>query len=175
VHCHTGDHIQIPVQHRNSGNSASIIASLSIEGLQSATPIDVNEEGNIDGERFLDAFRDDILVLCEPSPGKRSIVVLDNAQVHMKHLIDAACEAVGVISLYLPPYSSDFNPIELVFNTAKTLLRRRYGTGFVPIGTRIGDIFRDILYECVTPDQACNYFTHCFIPVTDQRREWANR
>ena len=175
VHCPQGDIIDIPVQHRNSGNAASVIASFSLEGVQSITPVDINEEGNVDGQRFMQVFKDDILVICEQYPGKRSIVILDNAQVHMKHLIDAACEVAGVIAVYLPPYSFDYNPIELIFNTAKTLLKRRYGVGHLPLCARIGDLFMDCMRDCCTPDQTCNYFQHCHVPVTAEEREWANR
>ena len=71
--------MKIPVVHTRRGNTASIIASLSTEGIQSLTTVDVNEEGNIDGERFLQAFIDDILPSCEAFPGKRSVFVMNNA------------------------------------------------------------------------------------------------
>ena len=175
VHCPQGDIFDIPVQHRNSGNAASVIASFSLEGLQSITPVDIDEEGNRDGPRFHQAFKDDILVICEPFPGKRSILILDNAQIYIKHLIDAACEVAGVISIYLPPYSADYNPIDLVFNTTKALLKRRYGVGHLPLGVKIGGLFRDCMRDSVTPDQACYYFVHCHVLVTIEEREWANR
>jgi transposase len=111
VHCVAGDSIEIPVQVRNQGNSASIIASMSIEGIQSVTAIDIAADGTINADI---AFEYDFLTTCQPWPGKRSIVVLDNAAVHMKHCIDALCFAKGVIAIYLPPYSFDYNPIELV-------------------------------------------------------------
>ena len=67
----------IPVVHTRSGNAASIIAPLSIEGIQSVTTVDINEEGNVDGVRFLQAFIEDILPRSEEFPGKRSVVVMD--------------------------------------------------------------------------------------------------
>ena len=171
----SGDTVQIPVVHTRSGNSASIIASLSIEGVQSVTVVDVNEEGNIDGQRFLEAFIDDILVLCEPFPGKRSVIVMDNAQVHLKLLIDAECLQRNILILYLPPYSFDFNPIELCFNAAKMKLQRDYGLGLLPPHVQIGDLFRNCLLTCMTPDIACNMFLKCHVHVTDDERAWAAR
>jgi len=35
-----------------------------------------------------------------------------------------AIAATGAILLYLPPYSPDFNPIEMLFAKLKALLRR---------------------------------------------------
>jgi hypothetical protein len=64
--------------------------------------VDINEEGNVDGERFLQAFREDILVTCEPYPGNRSVVIMDNAQVHMKLMVIAECTEVGVLVIFLP-------------------------------------------------------------------------
>jgi DDE superfamily endonuclease len=175
VHAVTGDRVQIPVAHTRSGNAASIIASLSIEGIQSVTAVDVNEEGNIDGVRFLQAFIDDILPTCEAFPGKRSIIVMDNAQVHLKLLIDAECLQRDILILYLPPYSFDYNPIELCFNAAKMKLQRDYGLGFLPPHVRIGDVFCQCLLTCMTPDIACNMFVKCFVHVSAEERAWATR
>ena len=170
-----GDKVAVPVYHTNAGDSACVIASLSLEGVQSVTVIDINGEGNVDGERFLQAFEEDILVYCEPYPGNRSVIVMDNAQVHMKLLISAACQQRGVIVIYLPAYSFDYNPIELVFNVAKTKLRNRYGHGALPPGFRIGDLFKSCLDDCLTPEIACNMFVKCFVPVTPEDRAWATR
>lgn len=123
VHCVRGEHVQMPLRATNLGLSASVIASISIEGIQSSVGVDIARDGNVNAEMFLEIFKRDILPICQAWPGKRSVVILDNAAIHMKYLIDAECAAKGVIALYLPPYSFDFNPIELVFNIAKMKLR----------------------------------------------------
>jgi transposase len=175
VHCVRGQHVQIPVRATNLGFSASVIASISIEGIQSSVGVDIARDGNVNGEMFVEIFKRDILPICQAWPGKRSVVILDNAAIHMKYLIDAECAAKGVIALYLPPYSFDFNPIELVFNIAKMKLQREYGHGILPHNLKIHQIFSDCISNCVTPNQACNIFEHCFIPVTLAERAWANR
>jgi transposase len=38
--------------------------------------------------------------------------------------VGKAIAAAGAILLYLPPYSPDFNPIEMLFTKLKALLRR---------------------------------------------------
>ena len=138
------------------------------------TVVDVNEEGNIDGQRFLEAFIDDILSVCEAFPGKRSVIVMDNAQVHLKLLIDAECLQRNVLILYLPPYSFDFNLIELCFNAAKIKLQRDYGIRLLPANARIGDLFRNCLLTCMTPGIACNMFEKFYVHVSDEERAWAN-
>ena len=175
VHCVRGQLLQIPVRAGNKGLSASIIASISIEGIQSCSAVDIARDGNVDAGLFLELFKRDILVLCQPWPGKRSVIILDNAAVHMKYLIDAECAAHGVHVFYLPPYSFDYNPIELAFNIVKMKLKRDYGRGILPLNARICDLFRESINTCITPDVACNIFEHCFIPVTAEERDWANR
>ena len=166
VNCPRGNKVTTSVMHRNSGNAASIIASISIEGVQHAIAVDVNAEGNIDAELFLHIFTTQILPTCEPFPGDRGIVVMDNAAIHMKALLDAAAAAVGVYILYLPPYSFDLNPIELLFNLGKQKLQRLYGSGPLHLNAKIGDLFSECLFSCIgSNDITCNMFRHCFIPV----------
>jgi transposase len=170
-----GDLVEIPVVHTHSGNAASIIASLSIEGVQSISVVDVNEAGNINGEMFLQSFIEDILVICEPFPGKRSVVAMDNAQVRLKQLIEAECFQRNILIFFLPAYSFDYNPIELCFNAAKMKLKRDYGLNMLPPHLKIGDLFRDCLLTCMTPEIACNKFVRCFVNVSDAERAWATR
>ena len=51
------------------------------------------------------------------------VVVLDNLAVHKQPEVRAAIEAVGAQLRFLPPYSPDFNPIELAFAKLKAFLR----------------------------------------------------
>ena len=173
--CVKGQKVTMPIRARNLGLSTSVIASISIEGIESCNGIDIARDGNVTAEMFLEIFTGYILPICQPWPGKRSVVVLDNAAVHMKYLIDAECAARGVIALYLPPYSFDYNPIELAFNIAKMKLRRDYGVGILPPNFKIKDAFVECLSTCLTPNIACNLFQHCFIPVSAHERAWANR
>ena len=43
---------------------------------------------------------------------EKSIIVMDNASFHRKKVLWQIAERYGVIVLFLPPYSPDFNPIE---------------------------------------------------------------
>jgi hypothetical protein len=48
---------------------------------------------------------------------------MDNLPAHKVHGVRQAIEAAGASLRYLPPYSPDFNPIEMAFTKLKTLLR----------------------------------------------------
>lgn len=52
-----------------------------------------------------------------------SVLVLDNARIHKSHALQQAVEAAGHRLLFLPAYSPDFNPIELVWNWLKNWVR----------------------------------------------------
>ena len=49
---------------------------------------------------------------------------MDNLPVHVNARIPAAIEEEGHIVRYLPPYSPDFNPIELMWAVLKAWIRR---------------------------------------------------
>jgi len=48
---------------------------------------------------------------------------MDNLPAHKVGGIREAIEQAGATLLYLPPYSPDFNPIEMAFAKLKALLR----------------------------------------------------
>ena len=48
------------------------------------------------------------------------VVVLDNLPVHKVDRLEQVVKKYRVRLLYLPSYSSDFNPIELTFSKLKT-------------------------------------------------------
>ena len=59
-----------------------------------------------------------------PTLKRRDIVVIDNLPAHRVLGVDEVMEAVGASLLYLPQYSPDLNPIEMVFHSLKSVLRK---------------------------------------------------
>lgn len=57
------------------------------------------------------------------SPG--DIVICDNLSSHKSSEVRDALQQVGAEIAYLPPYSSDMNPIEMVFSKKKAYLRAK--------------------------------------------------
>ena len=101
------------------------------------------------------------------------MLVLDNANVHDHARIYALAQKFGVIVLFLPTYSYDFNPVEYIFHLSKNQLARNGLLG-VDHNSPLADDFKEALITCCTPDQACNLFQHCFIEVTPAHRQYAN-
>ena len=58
-------------------------------------------------------------------------LLLDNASIHKTAIVRKAMATKGYEAVYLPPYSPEFNPIELVFGVIKNrFYRRRYCVSF---------------------------------------------
>jgi transposase len=89
----------------------------------------------------------------EMAPG--SIVVADNLPAHKVSGIRQCLEDAGMGLLYLPPYSPDFNPIELVFSKLKALLRRAAARSFDAICDAL-----KIILEKFKPTECANYLKH---------------
>lgn len=58
-------------------------------------------------------------------------LVLDNASIHKTQLVRQAAQGRGYVLLFTPPYTPEFNPIELVFGIIKNkFYKARYSPGF---------------------------------------------
>jgi len=66
--------------------------------------------------------------------------------------------------LYLPPYSPDYNPIELAFSTIKSFVRRAGQIGREELNQAEDDSvylhLLDVTFS-ITPEHAAGYFHHC--------------
>ena len=101
---------------RNWGANVSILGALSLRG-----PLEVMcVNGATDGRVFL-TYLQDVLV---PQLWPGAVVVLDNLGAHKVKGVQEIIEAAGARLLYLPPYSADFNPIELAGSKLKLHLRK---------------------------------------------------
>ena len=68
----------------------------------------------------------------------------------------ALIEARGARLEYLPPYSSDWNPIEECWSKVKTALRAAKARIFGDLLDALGDALR-----AVSPNDAAAWFAHC--------------
>ena len=108
-------------------------------------------DGPINGVLF-QAWVEQFLV---PALRPGDVVVLDNLGSHKGQGVRRAIRAVGAHLLFLPPYSPDLNPIEMVFAKLKTLLRKADERSIAAVWHRIGK-----LLECFTPEECANYIRH---------------
>ena len=125
-----------------------MIAALRLEGLGAPAVFD----GPIDSPTFL-AYVEQVLV---PTLRPGDVVVLDNLAVHKQPEVRTAIEHVGARVRFLPPYSPDFNPIELAFAKLKAFLRAARPRNFEQVCTLIA-----LALDLFTPDECAAYARHC--------------
>ena len=78
-------------------------------------------DGAMHGAAFL-AYVEQVL---GPTLKPGDIVVMDNLPVHRSAAVGDAIRRASAELCVLPPYSSDFNPIEMAFSKFKANLKRR--------------------------------------------------
>lgn len=83
------------------------------------------------------------------------IVVLDNLSSHKDPRARRAIRAAGAHLLFLPPYSPDLNPIEMVFAKLKTLFRKLDARTVEDAWRKVGT-----LLDRFTPDECAAYIRH---------------
>jgi len=76
---------------------------------------------NINSDIFFAWLTQDLIPKLPPE----SVVVMDNATFHKREDMREALQNVGLIPLYLPPYSPDLNPIEHKWAQAKAVRRQK--------------------------------------------------
>ena len=123
------------------------LAALRYDGLTAPMVVD----GAINGELFL-AYVEQVLL---PTLREGDIVGMNNLSSHKVVGVKKAIESVGARVLYLPPYSPDLNPIEMVFSKLKTLVRKSKLRKVSDLWHRLGE-----LCDAFTPKECKNYFKH---------------
>jgi transposase len=76
-----------------------------------------------DGTMNAPTFLQYVEQILAPTLQSGDIVICDNLSSHKSSEVRDALQAVGADIAYLPPYSPDMNPIEMVFSKIKAYLR----------------------------------------------------
>ncbi len=128
--------------------TTTFVAALRIDGLCAPTVVD----GAMNGVTFLAYVRQQLV----PTLTVGDLVILDNLSAHKVAGVREAIEAAGAKVVYLPPYSPDLNPIELVFSKLKWLLRSAQARTVDTLHSLLGT-----LLDHFPPDECRNYLRHC--------------
>jgi len=105
------------------GQRFSILPILTLDGIITHDII----PGSVTSDRFLQFLRELVIPLTNPYPGPRSVLILDNCNIHHSEKVRALVEDEAMCKLlFLPPYSPDLNPIEQAFFSIKSHLRRNW-------------------------------------------------
>ncbi len=100
----------------NTPRSTTVLSSLRFTGEKAF----VTYTGGTTGERFITYLRETLIPTLKPG----DIVVMDNMCSHHVKAVGELLRQNGIVPLYLPPYSPDLNPIEMMWSKMKAILRK---------------------------------------------------
>lgn len=128
--------------------TTTLIGALGVEGMACSTVVD----GAVNADIF-EAFVGQVLA---PQLKIGDVVVMDNLSSHKSSRTRELIEAKGARLMFLPPYSPDLNPIEMIFAKIKQTLRG------LACRTReaLWQVMQSVL-DRVSASDALNCFRHC--------------
>jgi hypothetical protein len=103
-------------------------------------------EETFDRHAFHLAMITHIIPKMNPYPLPRSILILDNAKIHMYQSLQDAVHEMGGLLFFLPPYSPQLNPIEVGFANMKAFIIKHANLAFPFYPARIMQITLDNLF-----------------------------
>ncbi|MBA3634684.1 MAG: transposase [Acidobacteria bacterium] len=89
------------------------------------------------------------------------VIVLDNLRAHRAIRIEEIAEGCCATVLWLPPYSPDFSPIELMWSKVKAYLKKVKARTQTELEKAIAAAL-----ETITVSDCLNWFRHCGYEVT---------
>eukprot|EP00644_Phytophthora_capsici_P006047 jgi/Phyca11/97649/e_gw1.2.1287.1 len=119
----TPAHVTLPF---SRGKRVSILAAMDVQGFFTWGDV----EGTFTRSSFHEVFKSKILPFLNRWPLPRSIVVMDNAKIHMYKEFQETIHETGALLFFLPPYSPDLNPIEVGFSLLKRWIQRHANMAF---------------------------------------------
>lgn len=146
-HSPRGKRLDGPIPHGH-WKSTTFVGGLTTRGFIAPYVLDGAMNGTI--------FKAWVEQMLAPALRPGDIVVMDNLSSHKAPGVRQAIEASGAKLLYLPPYSPDFNPIELAFSKFKRLLCTAAQRTVEGLWKTCGQLL-DRFHE----NECRNYFRHC--------------
>lgn len=131
-----------------SGPHTTTLAVIGATGITAPLVL----SGAVNGTIFSGYIEQCVVPTLQPG----DILFMDNLSAHKVAGIATLIEACGAHLIYLPPYSSDFNPIELAWSKVKTILRRLKARTFPAL---IAALKQALL--AITLQDVQGWFAHC--------------
>ena len=125
--------------------TTTFTAGLCLHGLIAPMVLD----GPMNGDAFI-AYVEQVLV---PELTLGDVVIMDNLPAHKVTGVRNAIEDAGAQLLYWPPYSPDFNPIEMAFSKFKATLRKAAARTIPDLWQAIAEAIEDF-----SESECRNYF-----------------
>ncbi len=125
-----------------------MISSVRLDGTTACMTI----EGATNTEVFQAYIRHFLVPVLRPG----DIVIMDNLGAHKNDQTLALIRAAGAEARFLPPYSPDLNPIEMMWSKVKALLRKAQARNHPDLLTAIASAL-----AAVSSSDALGWFAAC--------------
>ena len=139
-----GERCRAPIPHGH-WKTTTFVGALRLSGMTAPMTLD----GAMHGAAFT-AYVEQVLA---PTLRPGDVVVMDNLPAHKPIAIRHAIERAGAELRFLPPYSPDFNPIELAFSKIKARLKKAAARTVNDLWDAIAEAI-----DAITPEESTNYF-----------------
>lgn len=129
-------------------NTTTMISSVRLDGTTACM--------TLDGPTTSEAYREYVRHVLVPTLRTGDIVIFDNLRPHHDPQALDLIHAAGAMTLPLPAYSPDLNPIEKMWSKIKAFLRKARARSFDALIEALGDALKTI-----TPQDAFGWFQSC--------------
>lgn len=140
-----GQRCRAPVPHGH-WKTTTFVGALTLTGIVAPMTLD----GAMNGAAFQAYVEQALVPVLRPG----DVVVMDNLPAHKPLAVRRVIEAAGAKLLFLPPYSPDFNPIELAFAKIKAWLKKTAARTVHALWSAICEAI-----DAITPTDAASFFT----------------
>lgn len=147
-----GNRVRMPIPF-NRGCQLSLIGAISLKSVEAA----VYGEWATNGEIF-EQFLEQSLV---PKLTPQHIILLDNISFHKSARVIEKIEETGAHIDYLPPYSPELNPIELMWSFIKTKIKT-----LEPRNPKQMAKALKVAFQNVTQQKLTHWFAHAGYQLT---------
>lgn len=131
-----------------SGPQTTTLAVIGWSGI--AAPLVLS--GPVNGSVFYGYIEQCVL----PTLQSGDLLFMDNLSAHKVADLEDLIRSCGAHLIYLPPYSADFNPIELAWSKVKTILRRLKARTLPDLIEAL-----KLALQAITPQDIHSWFAHC--------------
>ena len=133
---------------RNDGQQTSIISAVGLDGPTATFTV----EGVVETAIF-NLYVEQVL---GPTIKRGDVLVLDNLSAHRASVIETTAAERGAQVLWLPPYSPDFAPIELMWSKSKTAMSAAKARTREELEQAVVAALK-----LITTDDCAGWFSHC--------------
>ena len=144
--------VQLPTQR---GSRVSTLAAFAMDGFFAWT----HTAGTYTRRTFHDAFIENILPHLQPWPMPKSIVIIDNARIHMYEKLEEIIHSRGALLFFLPPYCPHLNPIEYGFSFVKRYIQKHGNIAYQAQPELVLDVALGLCTD--RPGMPINLIEHC--------------